>query len=138
MSKDTTRGNAMRLPTVFLALLLATGQAGAEWVMVGENEREQIFVDADSLRRAGDLVSLRHLQNFKINAGLPFPARSIVAEQDYDCGRRMFRVLSLTAYTDSKGSGEEMFKQRSPDPNKWMDIPVGTFAWMVLDEVCRQ
>lgn len=128
----------MKLPTLFLALALATGSAGAEWVMVGEDERQQIFVDVGSLHISGGLVSLRHLQNLKIDAGLPLPAKSIVAEQDYDCERRIFRVLSLTAYSESKGSGEVLFKERSPDPNKWITIPVGSFAKIILDEVCRR
>ena len=108
-------------------------QAWAGWVAIGTSEDDtDFFNDPETIRREGFRVKVWELQNFKT----PIKGnRSTRLRVEYDCRNERFRLLSFTAHSGERASGEITFTQSTEGP--WIDIPPQSVVETSSKAVCK-
>jgi len=122
-------GNLMARLLLFILLFLNSVPAYAEWVAVGGNEEAVVTVYADpgTIRRAGNLVTVWHLNDFKnvqIVKGTPY--LSVKAQHQYDCTADRERILALMKFSGNMGSGRVVYKDSHE--GKWKPVAPGSVS----------
>ena len=99
-------------------LVLSTVPAYAEWVTVEKDYlspgRQTVYVDLDTIRREGNLVTLWQLIDFtwlQGNQGIgplgygPHRYFSTKTHKQFDCGKQRLRLLAFTEFSLHMGTG---------------------------------
>ena len=100
----------------FLALMtllcLSTVSAYAEWAEVEKDYLlpglQAVYLDPDSIRREGNLVTMRQLINFKWMQGSargPTRFMSTETHKQFDCAEKRLRLLAFTEFSHGMGTG---------------------------------
>lgn len=100
----------------FLALMtllfLSAVPSYAEWAAVEKNYLlpglQTVYVDPDSIRREGNLVTMRQLINFKWMQGSargPTRFMSTETHKQFDCTEKRLRLLAFTEFSHGMGTG---------------------------------
>ncbi len=93
-------------------LVLSSGSVHAEWVAVEKNNDLAgiltVYVDPDTIRRKGNLVTMWQLIDFKTMQGGRSPSRfsSTKIQKEFDCAEERLRLLALTNFWGNMGTGE--------------------------------
>ncbi|HSB43928.1 MAG TPA: surface-adhesin E family protein [Nitrospira sp.] len=107
-------------------LLLSVEPVDAEWVDVGGKVEEgltvyTVYVDPDTIRRNGDVVTLWALFDYKtIQSIVGGPWLSSKARREYDCVKERVRLLGFTTFSGNMGSGEAVYSNL--DETKWEPV----------------
>ena len=119
-------------------LVLSSGPAYAEWVLIDENDRGMsTYVDPDTIRRKGDLVKIWQMFDEKIAdtiRGRSF--LSLRAQAEYDCTEERARSLALSYHSGNMGGGETVYT--TSDIGKWAPVAPGTIAQALWTFACRK
>lgn len=98
--------------SVVVLLFLITVPAYAEWVAVEKDYLlpglQTVYVDPDSIRREGNLVTMWQLIDFRWMQGNPRgPARflSTKTHKQFDCAEKRLRLLAYTEFSRHRGTG---------------------------------
>jgi hypothetical protein len=93
-------------------LVLSTVPAYAEWVAVEKDYLLPglwtVYVDPETIRREGNLVTIWQLIDFKWMQGNPRgPTRFVSSEahKQFDCAEQRLRLLSFTEFSRHMGTG---------------------------------
>ena len=93
-------------------LVLSSGSAYGEWVAVEKDYLspglQTVYVDSDTIRKEGNLVTLWQLVDFKwMQGSARGPARfmSTKTHKQFDCAGKRVRLLTFTEYSHSMGTG---------------------------------
>src|ERR1035437_4807093 len=99
---------AMRKAILVFLLALVSSSAMAEWVKVGSNETDTLYVDPSTIRYTDDTAKMGALNDFKetqrINERGSFKSEKV--EYEHDCKGQQSRLLYFTAHTGSMAEGE--------------------------------
>lgn len=108
---------------------------GAEWSLVERNDKAKIYVDAESISRNGDMVSVWVLDDLKTaqNRGLS-TFLSTRAQEEHDCSKERFRLVTIEQFAGNMGTGNLIYKKVGE--SHWAPIPRGTMAQSVWKFVC--
>ena len=112
-------GPFLKLPLAYLLgfwllitlLVLSSGPVSAEWVAVEETYQvpglRTVYVDPDTIRREGNLVTLWLLMDFKCMQGNRSPSRflSTKTQMQFDCAEKRLRLLAFTEFSRNMGTG---------------------------------
>ena len=136
---SSTRGYFRRVPHALLAFVIfqfcCTPPVFAEWVLVDGNEHAKIYVEAETIQRKGDVVTLWVLDDFKAVHTRGFRRYlSSRAQEAHDCANERFRILSLANFSANMAGGDIMFQ--SAHESEWAAIPRGTLAQSVWKFAC--
>jgi hypothetical protein len=108
-------------------LLLNSLPASAEWVAVEKDYLspglQTVYVDPDSIRREGDLVTMWQLIDFKWMQGSargPTRFMSTETQKQFDCAEKRVRLLAFTEFSRRMGTG--MPADGYVDKGNWMPI----------------
>lgn len=107
-------------------LSLSVEPVYAEWVDVGGKVEEgltvyTVYVDPDTIRRNGDVVTLWALFDYKtIQSIVGGPWLSSKARREYDCVKERVRLLGFTTFSGNMGSGEAVYSNL--DETKWEPV----------------
>lgn len=97
----------MRKGILILLLAVVSSSAMADWVKVGSNETDTLYIDP-SIRWTGNTAKLWALNDFKVTQRLherePFKSEKV--EYEYDCKLAQSRLLYFTSHTESMAGGE--------------------------------
>lgn len=122
----------------FLTLLLAMINAGAiaEWLEIGINSGETQYVDASTIRYDGSMVKAWTLIDSKIPKRVQQDEAhlSMKIQEEYDCGKEQFRVLSSSTHSANMGQGRVI--AFSINPTEWVGIPPDSFAALKSNLLC--
>ena len=93
-------------------LLLNSLPVSAEWVAVEKDYLspglQTVYVDPDSIRREGDLVTMWQLINFKSMQGSargPTRFMSTETQKQFDCAEKRVRFLAFMEFSRRMGTG---------------------------------
>lgn len=93
-------------------LFLNSVPASAEWVVVEKDYLlpglQTVYVDRDSIRREGDLVTMRQLIDFKWMQGStrgPTRFMSTETHKQFDCVEQRVRLLTFTEFSGRMATG---------------------------------
>ncbi|MEP6959211.1 MAG: surface-adhesin E family protein [Nitrospirota bacterium] len=114
-------------------LMLSSGSVHAEWEALVENEEVgmTVYVDPATIRRAGDLVSMWQLFDYKtIQTVAGELVVSSKVHSEYDCFEERSRRLAFTDHSGKMGRGEAAIS----DSNKgeWQPVApesMGQHLW---------
>ena len=114
---------AVRKAILVLALAIVSSSAMAEWIEVGSNETDTLYVDLSTRREKGNLAKMWALNDFKAIQRLEDrePFMSEKTEYEHDCEGAQSRLLYLTSYTKPMAAGEVVGYNLAP--GEWMQFP---------------
>ncbi|HYM89949.1 MAG TPA: surface-adhesin E family protein [Nitrospiraceae bacterium] len=128
-------------------LFLSTVPAYAEWVAVEKAYLspgiQTVYVDPDSIRREGNLVTLWQLIDFKTmqgNAGMgPFgfgPHRflSTKTHKQFDCAGKRLRLLEFTEFSRRMGTG--IAANGYVDNGNWLQVEPESINHALWEVAC--
>lgn len=119
---------------VMLFLMLLCSNVWAEWQQLGENESETAYVDAIQKR---DSNRVRMWGLFDLKAPRAFgdmTYSSMKIQREYHCRNKQSRVISMTAFAGSMGSGEMIYSNNTH--YKWAAIQNGSVEEALWNVAC--
>jgi len=135
------------LGSLITLLFLSTVQAYAAWVAVEKDYLspglQTVYVDPDTIRREGNLVTLWQLIDFKLmqgNAGIgPFgfgPHRffSTKTHKEFDCAEKRLRLLAFTEFSRRMGTG--IAANGYVDKDNWLPVKPDSINHALWEVAC--
>ena len=121
-----------------LTLLLAAMSTGtmAEWQKIGINGGNTQYVDSSPIREDRNMVKAWTLIDSETpnRVGTDEPHLSMKIQEEYDCKKEQFRVLSSSTHTSNMGQGRVI--TYSITPTEWVGIPPDSFAALKSKLLC--
>lgn len=121
-------------------LFLSSVPAYAEWVAI-ENHYllpgpQTLYVDPDSIRREGNLVTMWQLIDYKTMQGGRSPTRfsSTKIYKQFDCAEAHTRLLRVTDFWGNMGTGEPA--EAYVEKGNWMPVEPESMNQALWEVVC--
>ena len=138
-------GPFLKLPLAYLLgfwslitlLFLNSVPAYAEWVAVEETPGlRTVYVDPDTIRREGNLVTLWQLMDFKWMQGNRSPSRflSTKTQKQYDCAEKRLRLLAFTEFSRNMGTG--IPADGYVDKGNWVRVEPDSISQALWEVAC--
>jgi hypothetical protein len=129
---------------LILVLILIHRPAHAEWV--GMDDRYQspglqtVYVDPDSVRREGNLVTISALIDWTWMQGNRSPNRffSTKITKQFDCVEKQVRSLAATDFYGHMGTGQVIGGGGYTNESHWVAIEPGTLNQGLWEAACRK
>ena len=149
MSRCALRGNCRTQPVAYFSglcsliifLSLSSIPAYAEWVAVEKDYLlpglQTVYVDPESIRREGNLVTIWQLIDFKWMQGNPRgPHRflSTKTHKQFDCAGKRVRLFAFTEF--SRGMGTGMPRDGYVDKDNWLPVEAESMSHALWEAVC--
>ena len=127
---------AMGKALMMVLLAVVSSSAVAEWVEIGGNESATAYADRATIEKAGNLVKMWDLLDFKVTQARPYgtPYRSQKTRQEYDCKEDRARTLDVLRYSENMGGGEEA--RADSDSDEWKAARPGSTLAMLRAFAC--
>lgn len=121
-------------------LLVSSGPAYAEWVLVEKNneleEGMTVYTDPATILRKGDLVKMWTMHDFTTIQTSPSSSYlSTKVQKQFDCTQQRARLLAFTEFSGNMGTGTVGFSA-SPDENNWIPVEPGTINQALWEVAC--
>lgn len=120
-----------------LLLAAAAGSASADWTAVGQpNEIYAAYADRDTIRRAGGIVTMQGLYDFRRQDFTPegHGLYSTAVLREYDCAARRVRLMSSIDFSGAMGAGNPVSTSR--EPRRWEEVVAGGIDEAYLQVAC--
>jgi len=129
----------LRFLRILLALTIVQLCSGvsvlAEWLLVDGNGKANVYVEAETISRHGEWVSVWVMDDLKVAQTRRLRKYlSTLAQEEHDCLNERFRLLALEYFSGNMGIGEVLYK--TSGESDWAPIPRGTLAQSVWKFVC--
>lgn len=155
MNRRKLKENCYKLPLAYFSgcwslitlLVLSSVPAYAEWVAVEKDYLlpglQTVYVDPDTIRREGNLVTIWQLIDFKQmqgNAGMgplgfgPNRFLSTKTHKQFDCVGKRLRLLTFTEF--SRGMGTGIPANGYVDHGNWIPIEPNSINQALWDVTC--
>ena len=125
-----------RLLLVFI-LFSISAEVAAEWTMIQTNDDGNMYIDFDSIKKSGDLISVLSLSDYYLaqqKQGLSSQWEELV-----DCKRKKFKALSINYYAENMGKGEILatthFNESETD---WSDVVKYSIGELKINIICSK
>lgn len=121
---------------LFALLVLSSGPAYAEWVLVTADESgTTVYVDPSTIRRKEDLANLWTLYDSKSVETVPGGSfLSIKRQKEYDCAEARSRTLAETLFSGNMGKGKVVLIDT--DERKWQPVEPGSIGQILWKYAC--
>lgn len=96
-----------KLIVIIATMILSCGDAAAEWIQFGENDRSVGYVDSE-IRKSGEIVTLWMLSNYKTQQVSERSGRQYQSEKsqrEIDCRNERSRTLFFSWHQREMGNG---------------------------------
>lgn len=122
-------------------LFLSTTPVNAEWVAVERDYLvpglQTVYVDSDTIRREGSLVTMRQLIDFKwMQGSARGPTRFLSTEthKQFDCAEKRLRLLAFTEFSHRLATG--IRADGYVDKGNWLTIEPESINQALLEIAC--
>ena len=117
-------------------LAVVSSSAVAKWVEIGGNESATAYADLATIEKAGNLVRMWDLLDFKAVQARPYgkPYRSQKTQQEYDCKEERARILDVLRYSENMGGGEAA--DADSDRDEWKSFRPGSTVAVLREFAC--
>ncbi len=149
MNRRTLQENCRKQSLVYFSgfwslitlLMLSSVPAYAEWVAVEKDYLvpglQTVYVDPDTIRREGNLVTMWQLIDFKWMQGNPRgPHRflSTMTDKQFDCAEKRLRLLAFTVFSQHMGAG--ISADGYVDKDKWIPVEPESISQALWEVAC--
>jgi len=87
----------------FMVLILISTPAAAEWTMIQSSENENVYVDFETLKRNGNLVTVATLNDYYF--AQQKKELSTQFTELHDCASKKFKAVSVSYYSENMAKG---------------------------------
>ncbi len=128
-------------------LVLSSGPVYAEWVAVEKKYQspglQTVYVDPDTIRREGNLVTIWQLIDFKWmqgNVGMgrlgygPHRFLSTKTHKQFDCAEKRLRLLAFTEFSRHMGTG--IAANGYVDEDNWIPVEPDSINQALWEVAC--
>ena len=129
------------LCSLIIFLLLSSIPAYAEWVAVEKDYLlpglQTVYVDPESIRREGNLVTIWQLIDFTWMQGNPRGPHRFFSTKTYkqfDCAGKRVRLLAFTEF--SRGMGTGMPRDGYVDRDNWLPVEAESMSHALWEAAC--
>ena len=123
---------------LMLLLAVASSAAMAGWEKVGSRGTTGTHIDRASIRKAGDIVEMWNLFDFKTARNDYFsPAAPLLSQKvkaAYDCKTEKTRILAISGHAGNMGTGKSVYSVF--DVGEWEPVPAGTIVRTLWKTAC--
>ena len=125
---------------LFTLLVLSSVPAYAEWVALEKDYFSPglwtIYIDPDTIRREGNLVTVWQLVDFKTMQGGRSPTRFLSAKthKQFDCAEKRLRLLAFTDFSGGMGTG--IPADGYVDKDDWLPVEQESVTQALWEVVC--
>ncbi len=103
---------------IILMLLFATMSGGvmAELVHIGQGDGKNLYANAATIRKRGDVVTMEDVLDYaEVTTLHGYKFSSAISHQEYDCKKKRLRMVYLSLRSGGMGSGTTVtsYKSRS-------------------------
>ena len=127
--------NFMKQAVLGLVLVLCVGaSAKADWLMLAESEKVQVFVDRGQLLNRVEATTVEFLLNFKEPVIIKEPVLSAINKAEFNCQKNLTRSVSVTNYAGDMASGR--VTSSSQKPTKWSAIRYEGLHQVIFEIAC--
>ena len=129
-----------RLILLTLLMMLGGGTVYAEWLEVGSSENAggyTVYVDADTMRRTGNLLTMWVLFDYKTMqkpASLSYWSSRV--QKQYDCTEEVDRRLEFTWFSANMSRGDVIYT--NSEEGKWRPVAPGTIGQILWKVACAK
>ncbi|MGQ0694451.1 MAG: surface-adhesin E family protein [Nitrospiraceae bacterium] len=123
-------------------LLLSSGSLYAEWVAIDEKHQspglQTVYVEPDTIRREGNLVTMVILVDWKSMQGNGRGAHRFMSTKTYkqfDCTEKRLRLLTFTEFSRHMGTGRPA--NGYVDTDHWLPVRPDTIDQALWDLACE-
>jgi hypothetical protein len=127
--------------SLIILLFLSSAPAYAEWVAVEKDYLlpglQTVFIDPDTIRREGNLVTLWQLIDFKWGQGNGRGAHrfsSTKTHKEFDCAGKRLRLLAFTEFSRHMGTG--IAANGYVDKDNWIPVEPDSASQALWEIVC--
>ncbi len=131
---------AMKKLLLTLMLAVMSSSAMAEWVEIGETDKETteayattFYADPNTIRKIGNRVKMWSLSDYKITSE-EFGVTSSKSQDEYDCKEKKQRVLFISFYSGHMGKGETVVIHN--ERGDWKPTSPGSANEAILKFAC--
>jgi surface-adhesin protein E len=124
-------------------LFLSNAPAYAEWVAVEKDYLlpglQTVYIDPDSIRREGNMVTMWQLIDFKWGQGNGRGAHrfsSTESHKQFDCAEKRIRFLAFTEFSHHMGTG--ITANGYVDTGNWLSVEPESINQALWEMVCGQ
>ncbi|MBX3330372.1 MAG: hypothetical protein KF722_08225 [Nitrospira sp.] len=128
---------------ILIALLvLLQKPVDAEWIAMDQRYQspglQTVYVDHDTIRREGNLVTLSALIDWKWMQGNRSPTRfySTKLTKQFNCGENQVRTLATTDFYGHMGTGQVIGGGGHTSESHWISIESGTLNQGLWEAAC--
>ena len=125
-------------------LVLSSGPVYAEWVAVEKNYLlpglQTVYVDPDTIRREGNLVTMVILIDWKWMQGNRSPSRfySTKVTKQFDCAEKRLRSLAFTDYLGHMGTGRPAGGSGYTSEGHWVPVEPESLNQALWEVACNK
>lgn len=126
----------MRKTLLTMLLAVASSNAVAEWIMVGNNENDTLYADSATIIKSAHKVKMRMLHDYKKAihaAGETF--LSTAAQEEYDCQKNQARTLNFSFHSKNMGKGWKIYSETAH--HNWEPVRPGSAREALWNFACR-
>jgi hypothetical protein len=149
MNRRTLQENCRKQPLVYFSgfwslitlLMLSSVPAYAEWVAVEKDYLlsglQTVYVDPDTIRREGNLVTIWQLIDFKWMKGNGRGAHrffSTKTHKQFDCAEKRLRLLAFTEFSQHMGTG--ISADGYVDKDNWLPVEPESISQALWKVAC--
>lgn len=134
---------ALAFWSLITVLILSDAPAYAKWVAVETGYRlpgfQTVYVDPDTTRREGNLVTIWQLIDFKwMQGSARGPARfsSTKTHKQFDCTEKRVRLLAFTEFSLQMGTG--LRNDGYVDKGNWLAVEPESINYALWEIVCSK
>lgn len=120
---------------LLIAMALLPAVAVAEWTPLVTTGDTAVYADRRNARRDGSVVRLTSVTDMKRPLAMKEGVvQSVVAVEEYDCGRRWLKLLSLSFRGGPMGGGKVVLS--GGNSGEWAPVEKGSLAESKLRVIC--
>ncbi|MEY3743473.1 MAG: hypothetical protein RLZZ541_528 [Pseudomonadota bacterium] len=120
-----------------LILFSISAEVAAEWTMIQTNDDGNMYIDFDSIKKSGDLISALSLSDYYLaqqKQGLSSQWEELV-----DCKRKKFKALSINYYAENMGKGEILATTHfNESETGWSDVVKYSIGELKINIICSK
>ena len=134
----------LRCYLVIIFLIQCVGPVSAAWVALEDQYQshplQTLYIDPDTIHRAGHEVTISALIDWKAMQGGRTPTRfySTTLTKQVDCAERRVRTLTSKDFYGHMGTGEVIGGGRHTGEGQWVAIESGTINQGLWETACRK
>lgn len=122
----------------FAFLMIFCLYAHAEYINTLTDGKQKVWLDTSSKEGTGNIRKIMEMINYK-DKQIPkqgFEYFSIIYQYQFDCNKKVFKVLRSAAYEKHQGQGRVIFRDDTATPT-YMGIKDGSSVYEAHAIACR-